>query len=201
MNKYVGFSLVLIILACLTTTAFMLRTFPHCKKLLKQQLDRQPNAFMRKVNYYQYSDEGNLHSHLVSPFIVQFSYKNSSYFISPHCLIYTSQHVPWIISADRGKSQNGIEWIYLWGHVKIHEPTQATKIKTTITTRNITIFPYRSFAQTDQPVTIVRPNSLIKAIGMTADLKTGIIHLLSHARGIYEASERHQTASEKRIKE
>ncbi|MFW0094595.1 MAG: LPS export ABC transporter periplasmic protein LptC [Coxiella endosymbiont of Haemaphysalis qinghaiensis] len=188
MNKYVGFSLVLIVLACLTTTAFMLHTSPHCEKLPKQQLDRQPNAFMREVNYYQYNDKGNLHSHLISPFIVHFPYKNSSYFISPHYLIYTSQHVPWTISADRGKSQHGIEWIYLWGHVKIHEPTQATKIETTITTKNITIFPYHSFAQTKQSVIIVRPNSLIKATGMTVDLKKGIIHLLSHTQGVYKTN-------------
>lgn len=188
MNKYVGFSLILIVFACLTTITFMLRTSPHCEQFLKKQLSHQPNAFMREVNYYQYNDEGNLHSHLVSPFIVQFPYKNSSYFISPHYLIYTSQHVSWTISADRGKSQNGIERIYLWGHVEIHEPAHATKTETIITTRNITIFPYRSFARTDQPVTIVRPNSLIKATGMTADLKKGIIHLLSHAQGVYEAN-------------
>ena len=187
MNKNIRFSLVLIVLVCLTTTALMLHNSPHHETLPKQQLDHQPNAFMREVDYYQYNDEGDLRSHLVSPFIIHFPYKNSSRFTSPHYLIYTSQHMPWTISADRGKSQNGIEWVYLWGHVKIYEPSQATKVETKITTHNITIFPCRSFAQTDQPVIIVRPDSLIKATGMTADLKKGIIHLLSHSRGVYEA--------------
>lgn len=190
MNKNVGFSLILIVLTCLTTALMFPNSLPH-KKLLKQQLDHQPNTFMREVDYYQYDDQGDLHSHLVSPFIVHFPYKNSSRLTSPHYLIYTSQHVPWTIHADHGKSQNGIEWIYLWDHVKIHEPSQAMEVETTISTQDITIFPRRSFAQTDQPVTIVRPDSLLKATGMTADLKKGLIHLLSHSRGVYEANANH----------
>ena len=186
MNKNVGFSLVLIILACLTI-ALILHNSPHHENLLKQQLDHQPNAFIHKVDYYQYNDKGDLHSHLVSPYIIHFSRNNSFYFILPHCLIYTSQHEPWAISADRGKSQNEIEWIYLWGHVKIHEPPHTKELETTITTKNMIIFPSRSFAQTDQPVTIVRPDSIIKATGMTTDLKHGIIRLISHTLGIYEA--------------
>lgn len=138
---------------------------------------------MYKVDYYQYNNKGDLYGHLISPFIVHCSYKNSSYFAVPHYFICTSQHVPWVISADYGKSQNAIEWIYLWGHVKIQKLSQGTKVETTITTKNITIFPCRSFARTNQLVTIVRSNSIITAIGMTIDLKNSVIHLLSYAQG------------------
>ena len=186
MNKNAGFSLVLIVLTCLTIALILHAPPHHEEKPLTQQLDHQPNAFIHKVDYYQYNDKGDLHSHLVSPFIIYFSYNNSFYFTLPYCLIYTSQHIPWVISADRGKSQNAIESIYLWDHVKIHEPSQSKKLETIITTNSMIIFPNRSFAHTDQPITIVRPDSVIKATGMTTDLKNGIIHLLSHIQGIYE---------------
>ncbi|MFV9989279.1 MAG: LPS export ABC transporter periplasmic protein LptC [Coxiella endosymbiont of Dermacentor nuttalli] len=183
MNKNFGFSLILIVLTCLIIL-LMLCNFPCHEKLQKPQLDRRPNVIMYKVNYYQYNDKGDLHSHLVSPCVFHFIYKNSSHFTVPHYFICTSQHVPWVISADHGKSQNAIEWIYLWGHVRIHKLLQETKVETTITTKDITIFPHRSFARTDQPVTIVCSNSIITAIGMIIDLKNSVIHLLSYARGI-----------------
>lgn len=187
MNKNFGFSLILILLACFTTGLIFPNSLPH-EKLLKQQLDCQPNTFMCEVDYYQYDDQGDLHSHLVSPFIVHFPYQNSFHLSSPYYLIYTAQHVPWSIHANYGKSYNGIKWIYLWGHVKIYKPSQATEVETTITTKNMTIFPRSSFAQTDQTVTIVRPDSLVKATGMTVDLKKGLIHLLSNSQGVYESN-------------
>ena len=69
----------------------------------------------------------------------------------------------------------------------IHQPEQANNLKTDITTSHVTILPNQSIAKTDQSVTITRPDSIVKATGMQADFKTGIIELLSHSRGIYAA--------------
>lgn len=186
MSRYVRFTIILTLLVFFTTTLVLQNLLSE--KLPKKQLDRHPNAFMRSADYYQYNDLGQLHSHLVSKLIIHFQYKNSFHFIAPHYLFYTSQHVPWTIRADHAKSQNGIERIYLWGHVKIHEPTQAKEIATTIFTKDMTIFPHCAFAQTAQTVTIVRPNFLVTAKGMTIDFKKGLIRLLGHSRGVYRSN-------------
>lgn len=195
MNKNIALSLSLIVLACLTS-ALMLRNVPHRGHTSKQPpSNHQPDAFMRDISYYQYDEQGRLHSHLTSPFITHYPQQNASRFLHPHYLIYTDKRVPWTITANYGKSRNGIHWVYLWGSVKVHEPQQPTEPETKITTTTLTIYPMRSFAKTNQEVTIIRQNAIIKATGMTADLKKGVLHLLSHSRGIYEEEDTAQKTS------
>lgn len=188
MSKRVSLSLLLIVLVCLNT-ALMLRNVSHYRATSKQQLDHQPDAFMHNVSYSQYDDQGLLHSHLSTALIVHYPWENSSHFNHPNYLIYTDKRVPWRVVANQGKSQGGSRQVYLWDHVKIHESQQSMEPETTIVTRTLTIFPNRSFAEADKDVTITQPNSTVQAIGMTADLKHGIVHLLSHSRGIYEADQ------------
>ncbi|ACJ20670.1 LPS export ABC transporter periplasmic protein LptC [Coxiella burnetii] len=185
MPRNMKISLLLIVAACLSTLLILRKTTSD-ERPSQAQLNHRPNAFMRDVNYYQYDEGGLLHSHLVSPLITHFPYQNSFQFTRPHYLIYTDKRIPWNITANSGKSQQGIKRIYLWDHVKVHEPPQPTEPETTITTSMLTLFPERSFAKTNDPVTITRPNAVIKATGMTSNLKKGLVHLLSHSRGVYE---------------
>ena len=199
MNKSVSLSLLLIVLAC-TSTALMLRSIPRHHLTSKQQLDHQPDAFMHNVSYSQYDDQGLLHSHLSTTLIVHYPWEDSSRFNHPDYLIYTDKQVPWTVVANQGKSQGGSRRVHLWDHVKIHESQQLTEPEITIVTRTLTIFPNRSFAETDKDVTITRPDSTVQATGMTVDLKKRIIHLLSHSLGIYEAGQpqkRRQTKAKK----
>ena len=187
MSKNVSLSILLIVLVCLSTY-FMLRNVPRHHSTSKQQLDHQPDAFMHNVSYFQYDYRGLLHSYLNAPLIVHYPWEDSSYFNHPYYLIYTDKRVPWAVVANQGKSQGGVRQVYLWDHVKIHESQQPTEPETTIITRALTIFPNRFFAKTNKDVIIIQPNSTVKAAGMTADLKKGIVHFLSHSIGIYEVN-------------
>lgn len=198
MSKGFSLSLLLIVLACLSTT-LMLRDVPIYHSASRQQLDHQLDAFMHNVSYFQYDDQGLLHSHLNTPLIVHYPLENSSYFNHPNYLIYTDKRVPWTVIANQGKSQEGIRRVYLWNHVKIHKSQQPTEPEITIITRTLTIFPNRSFAETDKDVIITRLNSTVQAAGMTADLKRGVVHLPSHSIGIYVASQP-QKSSKKKVK-
>lgn len=189
MSKSISLSL-LLVLACLSTTTLTLRHISHRHSTSKQQLDHQPDAFMHNVSYFQYDDKGLLHSHLNTSLIMHYPWENSFYLNHPCYLIYTDKRVPWTVVANQGKSQEGkFRRVYLWDHVKIHKSQQTTEPKTTIVTLTLTIFPNRSFAETDKDVTITWPNFTMRAAGMTADLKKGIVHLLSHSIGIYEADQ------------
>lgn len=188
MSKNVSLSILLIVLVCLSTP-FILRNIFHHHFALKQQLDHQPDTFMHNVSYFQYDYQGLLHSHLNTSLVIHYPRENSSYFNHPYYLIYTDKRVPWTVVANQGKSQGGVRQVYLWDHVKIHESQQSTEPETTIVTHTLTIFPNRFFAKTDKDVIITRPNSTIQATGMTADLKKGIVRLLSHSIGIYEAKQ------------
>ena len=186
MSKNIWLSLFLIVIACVSTL-LMVHNHPHTIASTSQ-LERRPDAFMMNANYYEYNEQGNFHSHLFTPEIIHYDYKNSSHFQQPHFMVYTDEHIPWYTTADHGQSEEGLDWIHLWGHVVIHQPPRPLYPETTIKTSSVTLHPMKSFAETEEAVTITRPESVVAGVGMTADFKKGIMTLLSHSRGVYEAN-------------
>jgi len=143
------------------------------------------NAFMSKAIYTQFDQTGQIHTQMQTKHMKHYAKGNVAFFLEPRILIYTTKRIPWHISSNFGKSENGTTTIHLWNHVVLHQPQLDNNPETTITTSKITVYPKRSFAKTNQKVTIQRPDSVLKGIGVTADFKTGIIKLLTHSRGIY----------------
>lgn len=183
MSKNVWLSLILIVVACFSTLLMVHRNHHYTQQ--RAQSGRHRDAFMTNVNYYEYDNQGLLHSHLTTSKIVHYPHNNVAHFEKPRMMIYTDQHIPWYVSANHGKSQNGMDWVYLWNHVVIHQLQEPNNPPTTVNTSAMTFYPRKPYAQTNKNVTITRPGSIVKAKGMTADFKKGIITLLSHSKGTY----------------
>jgi len=153
------------------------------------------NAFLRQPHFQQFNPQGNLHFSIRAIEAKYHTRHNTAEFQSPSILIFTQNQVSWRISADHGVSENigttdkkaDKEKIYLFGHVILHRPSQPQSAETTISTSALTIYPQRSFAETNQNVTITQPGTIIHGQGVTANLKTNTIKLLKHSRGTYEA--------------
>lgn len=177
-------SLSLIIAVSITTLLILGKVGDNTE--LTTNANTKPDAFMLDVNYAEYDDTGYLHSHLLTPKIIHYPYQNAADFISPDFMIYTEKHIPWYITADFGKSFDGIKTINLRDHVVIHQPSQPNAPETTITTDTATVYPDKSMASSQDNVIVVRPDSWVRAKGMETNFKTGIIKLLSHSRGIYD---------------
>lgn len=148
------------------------------------------DAFMHEAYYLEYNEQGLLKSSLYSPFVRHFNNKDETvYFSKPRATVFTAKRVPWHVKARYGKSIHSGKVVYLWDHVNMHQPQQPMQPETTITTSAMTIFPHRSLAKTNRKATIKRPESTVSGIGATANLKTGIIQLLSHSQGVYDAKQ------------
>lgn len=187
MSRSIWLSLLLIVAACFSTI-LMLKNTSHRQPLVLDNPSKHPDAFMINAKYYEYDDQGLLHSRLFTTKVLHYKYQNSAQFIHPDFMIYTDKaQAPWYISAAHGMSRDGVSWVYLWDNVQIHQPQQPNNLPTDIATDHVTILPNQSIAKTDDDVTITRPDSIVKAKGMQTDFKTGIIELLSHSRGVYAA--------------
>ena len=177
-------------LAASISMLFMLDRENHQKRRLTKP--NGINAFMTNVTYIQFDQLGQLHSRLHTPDMEHYVKHDASFFSKPKILIYTADRIPWYITSNYGRSQNGTGKVYLWGNVVLHQPQRENHPETTILTSAITIYPKRYFAVTDRKVTVRRPGSIIKGKGVTANFKTGIIKLLTHSQGTYEAAEKQQ---------
>jgi lipopolysaccharide export system protein LptC len=144
-----------------------------------------PDAYMVNATYKMFNEKGELHARIFSPHMTHYPHNNSAYFLKPRILMYTTKQQPWYVNAEHGRSRDGNAWVYLWGHVVVHQPETPKTINTRITTSTLTVYPNKEIATTNKPVTITRPGSITQAIGLNANFKTGIFKLLSNSEGDY----------------
>lgn len=146
---------------------------------------KNPDAIGYNVTYMQMDAEGKLKHKVYSPKLIHFPYKDSSTFITPRIVVMNDPANPWVITADKGSSTQGITTIYLIGNVKVHQAPGPHNTELTITTSKATIKGHQKFVETDQPVTIIKPGTVITAVGANANLKTKVINLLSNVKEKY----------------
>lgn len=175
-------SAVFILIAALSVWMFFSEKQPKLKPPTTAVLD----GYMIEAVYTQYDNQGQIHTVMHTPKMTHFAQNSTSYFDQPQILAYSQQRVPWTIQAAQGSAVHNDQQIILWGGVLIHQSPQPPHYpETNITTSTMTIFPHQSYATTDQPIVISRPNMQIRGTGMQANFKTGIFVLLSSVNGSY----------------
>lgn len=144
-----------------------------------------PDAIMNGVTATIYDKVGNVSMRIVTPKLVHYADNDTTDFTTPDVMLYRNAPKPWVINADRAKATGGLDNVQFWDNVTIHHPasfgTPATLIKTT----TLTMHPNLQTAETSALITLIQPNITVNAIGMTADMNSGDIRLLSQARGEY----------------
>jgi lipopolysaccharide export system protein LptC len=147
------------------------------------------DGFMKVVSAVQFNKDGVLSSRLTTPLMTHFPYRNTTKMISPHFTIYTKSKAPWQVTSNYGRASYGITSVYLWDHVKLYKET-GRQAGTEIMTEAMMLYPYKQTAHTDYPVTLRQPGTKITSKGLSANLKTGTVNLLSKARGEYNPNEK-----------
>lgn len=84
------------------------------------------------------------------------------------------------INADHAKLTAGKNDIYLKGDVVVLREKEADK--TAMSTQFLHLIPDADIAETDQPVTITRMNTIVNAVGMALNNQTGRIELKSRVK-------------------
>lgn len=142
------------------------------------------DAFVDQLQQTQFDKTGARNSVFIAPNIKHFAQDAHSLVLKPHIIMHNKKGV-WDVTADTAKTAPDNSKIYLQGHVVITQPASKTAPKTVIHTDHATVYPKRSYATTDAYVTINRATTMIAGKGATADMKQGIIKLLSQTRGHY----------------
>lgn len=145
-----------------------------------------PDGFMIGVHYTRFNQLGTIAARLDANKIVHYQEEDTAQLDHPRLTIHNNDNQTWVITADQGISTNGSRQVDLRDHVIVKRIIQPGNKVATLTTTAMTAYPNKQFAQTNQPVKIVQPGSVINAVGMTANLNTGDINLLSHIHGVYQ---------------
>ena len=144
-----------------------------------------PDAYMENIVTTVMNKQGTPSLKLSTPKMTHYAYNDATEIESPSVTVYRNSPNPWDISATHAKATQGIAEINFWENVTIHHLADKSNPATTMQTTALTVFPNTQIAQTDQPVVIKQPDTLIQATGMQANMNDGTVKLLSQAKGEY----------------
>lgn len=145
----------------------------------------QPDAFMENVSALILDKEGKIYMKIVTPKMIHFKKGDKTDFIDPQLTLYHHSPQPWFIQSKFADARQGIDNVLFHDDVTIHHPADTNNPATVIKTKTLTVHPHQQTAETSDLITMIQPNSTIKAVGMFADMNSGNIKLLSQAQGEY----------------
>ena len=136
-------------------------------------------SFATNVTVTNTDNDGHLANYFSTPEIIQDSQTNTTLLTKPQIILYSDNSAPRYVHADYGKSI-GNDKITLWGNVVVYQkPNAKNQSASTLMTASLTFDMQKQYAETDQPVTIIQPDTVIHATGLKMNLKTGDTQLLS----------------------
>jgi lipopolysaccharide export system protein LptC len=103
---------------------------------------------------------------------------------------------PWYAAAETGFVDAKGEVVLLRGEVRIWRDDAAGGRAIEVITTRMRVLPTTRYAETDDPVTLVTPESVTHAVGMRGDLRFNRLELLKHVRTRYEKGPSHQRRSD-----
>lgn len=151
------------------------------------------NTFVHEATFTEYNKKGLVKTKIRAQKMTHYQPQGTTVFEKPFIITYSDNRTPWHIRADQAISDRTGQKIILIGNVTAHELPTAQQTGTMIKTTEITLFPKESRAETDKPVVLTRPGTIIDGTGFTANLKTGQYQLHSESRAVYQPTKKNKS--------
>ncbi|GAA0788158.1 LPS export ABC transporter periplasmic protein LptC [Marinobacterium sediminicola] len=144
----------------------------------------QVDFFIRSAEITRWKNDGNVGQILTTPLMQHYPDRAAMILETPLTRVPAAADREYLLSADEGTLPDSQEQILLAGNVQLHD-NPATGLPGLVTTDQLTLYPPRDYAHTDQPVLIKRGQDTTSAIGMDLYFDQQRIDLLSDVKGEY----------------
>lgn len=144
-----------------------------------------PDSFAKNVHVMVMDKHGKPQYEFSSPIIYHYLINDRTDFSLPNVILYQENQSPWNITADHGEAFEGDNKITLWGRVFFHQPASSTNQETNIQTELLFLYPETQTASTPEFISAVQPFASVNGTGMTLNLNTHQLDLLSNVHGMY----------------
>ena len=180
-----------ILFTSLLVTAFLVTSIMSlqiAKKITTahQSSQNSPNFFMTDVVYYDFDIDGKIINQIEASKMSHFKTNDNYLFKLPKITTHSAKNQEiWRITARYGSSTKGKSVISLWDKVTATKIQSTTDNYSDISTDSANFYPTTKFLETTSQVKIVENNHITEATGAKADLKSGIIKLISNVKTQY----------------
>lgn len=155
-----------------------------------EQEDIAPYAVARDTSTRHYTADGLLNYEFKASRLEHFREtvlvsKNVFTVASEPRLVFFQQDEPWHIQAKSGRISEKGQQILLWDGVQVKHVSEDGAV-TLMETEELVIQPNKKLVNTEEAVKITSPFGVMEAVGMSGDLNTQKIQLLSKVRGHHD---------------
>jgi lipopolysaccharide export system protein LptC len=146
-----------------------------------------PDYYVHDFVVSAMDEAGHLRDRLRADTLYHFPLEDASELARPSMELYREDAPPWRIDAEEGRIYGQGELVLLLGEVHIRRAASPqTGPAVEVLTRELRVRPAERYAETDQPVTLLRNGTRIDAVGMRANLLEGRLELLAAVRGRHD---------------
>jgi lipopolysaccharide export system protein LptC len=151
--------------------------------LLFPEVGEGPDVYLEQAALRQYAANGALQYRLRSDEVRFFEFEGVTRLRAPELLLFEGGGHPWRIRAELGTIQRADpedesgDVVLLRNDVVLDQPQRPDPLR--LTTSELTLFPDRQYAETDQAVIIDGRIGRTMAAGLKGDLEGGILQLES----------------------
>ena len=146
-----------------------------------------PDFFVQNARIREFGPTGNLESTLDSDEISHFPHNDTTLLSQPDLWTFDEVNQPWHTVADNGRILPDGETVELIDNVVMIQIDPQGNPEQRIDTDFLTVYSGQDFAETDEPVRLTNPTSVVNSVGMRAFYKRDFIQLKSRVKSIHES--------------
>ena len=150
-------------------------------------LQSEPDFYLTQMKVTEYRDSGQVRYYFVADQAEHFPDGDYTLVERPDVTLVDEKGVVWLAQAMKGRVTTNYETVKLWDQVTMQRNTPATPLE--LSTRAMTLFPKRDYAETEQPVRITSLNSRVTATGMQAYIDREQVKLLDNVKVRHEPAD------------
>ena len=152
-------------------------------------IKQNPQEYMRQVFVTTFTEEGFLKDELFATYWAYLPEAQLSTLIVPHLTVHRSDGTIWHIDAKKGQvkqpSLGTIEQIALYENVVLERPATPLAISLKLETHELRYQPKKQYAESDDFITVTKPDLKITGTGLRAFLEQGSVELLRDVKTYY----------------
>ncbi len=150
---------------------------------------RKPQEYMKEIFVTIFTEQGLLKDELTANYWAYLPAAQISTLITPHLTVHRPDGTIWTINAKKGEIKQPtlgtIEQIALQQDVVLERPATKTAVAIKLETNELQYQPKKKYAESDQLITMTKPDLKITGIGLRAFLDQGLVELLRDVKTYY----------------
>ncbi|MGH8565444.1 MAG: LPS export ABC transporter periplasmic protein LptC [Gammaproteobacteria bacterium] len=173
------------LLALAGASAWLVYRIDQSEPRAARPLSHEPDSYMEGFTRTAMDESGQVKTHLYAERMFHYPDDDSTRLTRPRIEIL-DDGPPWYAAAETGFVDAKGEVVLLRGEVRIWRDNASGGRAIEVITTRMRVLPTVRYAETDDPVTLVTPESVTHAVGMRGDLRSNRLELLKQVRTRYE---------------